>query len=147
MNPTGASLSEHATAMRNRKNILFVEDDVAIRDVVRLMLEHEGYSVSLLQSGDALLTDDFPLPDLVILDKQLPGVDGLDICRFLKKGERTCHLPVLMLSASPQIAQMAQDACADGCLEKPFRMQEIRDEVARLTAPGYRSCDTTVLDS
>ena len=128
--------------MKRKKRILFVDDDAAIRDAVQIMLEHEGYSVALLESGNSLLTEDFPLPDLFILDKQLLGVDGLDICRFLKKEKRTLHLPILMLSASPQITRLAKEACADGSLEKPFRMLELRQEVARLTAPGFDVCKT-----
>lgn len=128
--------------MKTGKRILFVDDDAAIQDAVQIMLEHEGYSVSLLGSGDSLLTEAFSLPDLFILDKQLPGVDGLDICRFLKREKRTQHLPVLILSASPQIARLAKEACADSSLEKPFHMQELRQEVARLTAPGFQVCKT-----
>jgi DNA-binding response OmpR family regulator len=116
----------------NPKHILFVDDDPAIQDAVRMMLEHVGYTVTLMNDGDALLETGFTHPDLFILDKQLPGVDGLDICRHLKTQSVTAHIPVLILSASPQIRIQAKEACADSVLEKPFQMQALRKEVAQL---------------
>lgn len=110
-----------------RKRITIVDDDEAIRDAVRLMLERRGYAVALLSNGESLLQGSFEVPDLFILDKQLPGVDGLDLCRYLKGQARTRSTPVLMLSASPQIRHQLRDACADGFLEKPFRMQALRE--------------------
>ncbi len=114
------------------KRILFVDDDPAIQDAVRIMLERVGYDVTVLDTGNSLLEEGCIYPDLFILDKQLPGVDGLDICRYLKSRNETKHLPVLILSASPQIARQAADACADALLEKPFKMQELRKTVKNL---------------
>lgn len=118
--------------MTKGKQIIFVDDDPAIQDVVRLMLEAIGYEITVLSTGASLLNDSFSQPDLFILDNQLPGVSGLDICRHLKKQPDTKHIPVLILSASPQIVQQAKEACADGLIEKPFRMQDLRNEVKRL---------------
>jgi CheY-like chemotaxis protein len=72
------------------------------------------------------------LPDLFILDKQLAGVDGLDVCRFLKNNETTRHIPVLMMSASPSIMSLASEYGCDGAIEKPFSIKRIKQEVADL---------------
>lgn len=118
--------------MEPSKHIIIVDDDAAILDAVRLMLERKGYRVTTYGSGEPLLTGTFESPDLIILDKQLPGVDGLDICRYLKGQESTRDVSVLMLSASPQISRQAKAACADGYLEKPFKMQALRELVSEL---------------
>ena len=120
--------------MEEQKRITVVDDDRAIQDAVQLMLERRGYLVTIFSDGEPLLAGNFICPSLFILDKQLPGVDGLDICRYLKAQEDTKDIPVLMLSASPQIAMQAKAACADDFLEKPFKMQALREVVARLTA-------------
>jgi DNA-binding response OmpR family regulator len=114
------------------KRIILVEDDASIQDTVQLILESAGYEVSIFFNGEQILKDDFVLPDLFILDKQLRGVDGLDICRHLKGKLATMHIPVVMLSANPMIIQMAKDAGADFAIEKPFRMKELKMAMDRL---------------
>lgn len=71
--------------------------------------------------------------DLFILDKQLPDMDGIALCRLLKLDHRTKHIPVLMLSANPQIKELAQAAGADDVLEKPFEIKDFLSIIARLT--------------
>jgi len=66
------------------------------------------------------------------LDKQLPGVDGLDICRYLKSQSISKHVPIIVLSASPQMDRPAMAAGASGFLEKPFKRQDLLDMVRRL---------------
>ena len=115
------------------KKIIIAEDDPAIRDTCRMILERAGYHVTMLSNGDTLLNGHYEIPDIFVLDKQLSGVDGLDICRYLKQQETTRHIPVIMLSASPQISRLAELAGASGWLEKPFKMQALRDMVAKHT--------------
>lgn len=118
--------------MEVSKVIIVVDDDPAIQDALRIMLERKGYRIITFSSGHPLLAGDHELPQLFIIDKQLPGVDGLDLCRYLKAQDRTKDLPVLILSASPQVGPQAIAAGATAFLEKPFRMQELRDLVERL---------------
>ena len=66
------------------KRIIIVDDDPAIQDAFRLILERTDYSVTVYSNGQALLEGNFTLPDLVILDKQLSGADGLAVCRALR---------------------------------------------------------------
>jgi len=116
--------------MEGKKHIIITDDDPGIQDAARLIFERAGYMVTVFTNGEPLLNNAFELPDIFILDKQLSGVDGLDICRFLKQQDLTKHIPVIMLSASPHIGGLSRLAGADGFLEKPFKMRELRDIVA-----------------
>jgi CheY-like chemotaxis protein len=71
------------------------------------------------------MRNDFELPDLFIIDKQLSGVDGLELCRFLKMQETTRNIPVIIISASPYISTQAINAGADEFVEKPFKIKEL----------------------
>jgi len=71
---------------------------------------------------------------LYILDTQLIGTDGLEICRFLKSNDRTKNRPVIILTASPNIKNLATLAGADAVLEKPFKIKDLRALVGRLVS-------------
>jgi CheY-like chemotaxis protein len=114
------------------KTIIFADDDPTVLDVVTLILEDE-YRVVVYPSGDKLLTNEFEKPDLFLLDKQLSGTDGLEICRFLKGQPATRDIPVIMISAVPNIAGMAKAAGADDYIEKPFPIRQLRQLIATYT--------------
>lgn len=118
--------------MDHQKVIIVVEDDLSVQEAIELILDPKGYRVIFHNDGEQLVDAEFETPDLFIIDKQLPGVDGLDLCRMLKGRERTRHLPVIVLSASPQAGASAKEAGADAFLEKPFKMQVLRTLVAEL---------------
>ena len=113
------------------KRIIIVEDDSSVLDPMTIILRNAGYSVTGFFDGSLILANDYTWPDLFIIDKQLHGVDGLDICRHLKSQEVTKNIPVIMVSANPNIINLAMDAMADDAIEKPFRMKELSDIVAR----------------
>lgn len=119
------------------KQIIIAEDDPGMRDIFKLILERSGYNVTIYTNGELLMKGEFELPDLFILDKQLSGTDGLDICRFLKTQELTKHIPVLITSASPYIAQFAQEAGADNFIEKPFKMKELVNLVENILNKSF----------
>jgi DNA-binding response OmpR family regulator len=107
------------------KRIIFADDDPTIQDVVNLILEDE-YEVEIFSDGERLLANDFSAPNLFLLDRQLPGSDGLNICKHLKNQPSTRHIPVVILSATPNIIKLAREAGADNVLEKPFLISELR---------------------
>src|ERR671919_508841 len=118
--------------------ILVVDDEPAVRDALRRALELEGYDVELAADGaEALaLLEDGSEPDAVLLDVLMPGVDGLEVCRRLRRsGSR---LPLLMLTARTEVSDRVSglDAGADDYLAKPFALQEL---FARLRALLRRS--------
>jgi DNA-binding response OmpR family regulator len=122
-----------------KERILVVEDDPAILDVLRLILEEGGYAVETVADGETLR--DFPNgpPDLLLLDIWLSGWDGREICRSLKGREETKNLPIVICSASRDGEKMAREAGADGFLAKPFDLDDLLATVARQLSEHARS--------
>ena len=112
------------------KKIMIADDDTGIIDAVVMMLEFEGYTVSSTVNGATILELKNNYPDLLLLDVQMPGLDGREICRKLKQKEDTRNIPVILVSASTNLQKSAQDAGADDYLEKPFNMHELLEKVA-----------------
>jgi two-component system response regulator MprA len=112
--------------------LLVVDDDRALRDVLRRALSLSGYDMHMASSGaEALAAVAGTIPDAVVLDVGLPDIDGLEVCRLLRReGNR---VPVLMLTARDAIADRIDglDAGADDYLVKPFDIDELK---ARLRA-------------
>src|SRR6516162_8387536 len=112
--------------------LLVVDDDRALRDVLRRALSLAGYEVRLTESGAGALSEiSSSLPDAVVLDVGLPDIDGLEVCRLLRsEGNR---VPVLMLTARDAVSDRIDglDAGADDYLVKPFDVDELK---ARLRA-------------
>lgn len=107
-------------------HVLVVEDDPAVRDVVRRYLERDGHRVSTAADGEAgLMLARATPPDLVVLDLMLGGIDGVEVCRRLRAED--AHLPVVMLTAladeDHRIAGLSVGA--DDYVTKPFSVKEL----------------------
>jgi CheY-like chemotaxis protein len=113
------------------KKIIFVDDDPSIQVIAKLIFEKAGYEITVFPTGTPLLKNGYELPDVIILDKELPDRDGLEICRELKSQKKTKDIPVIMLSAYPNIKSMAESAGAEEGIEKPFSLKDIREVVAK----------------
>ncbi len=114
--------------------ILVVDDERAVRESLRRALELEGYEIELAEDGAdalALLQAGNGQPDAVILDVLMPGVDGLEVCRRLRRSGN--RVPVLMLTARDAVENRVAglDAGADDYVAKPFALEEL---VARVRA-------------
>ena len=116
------------------KQIIIADDDAGLRDIFRLILNRAGYSVTLFSNGESILNNEFVPPDLFILDKQLSGMDGFDICRFLKQQDATKNIPVIMISASAYIKEKVEEAGADDFIEKPFRTKTLIEMMEKYLA-------------
>lgn len=107
------------------ERILVVEDEPALRDTLEWNLRREGYEVNSAADGIAgLRTAREWKPDLLILDLMLPGMDGLEVCRQLRKD---ANLPILMLTAreSETDRVVGLEVGADDYITKPFHMREL----------------------
>ena len=120
--------------------ILVVDDERAVRESLRRALELESYEIELAADGNEALyrLKSDAQPDAVILDVLMPGVDGLEVCRTIRRsGSR---VPVLMLTARTQVEDRVEglDAGADDYVTKPFALEEL---LARLRALLRRTAD------
>jgi DNA-binding response OmpR family regulator len=113
-------------------HILVVEDDAAISRVLKLELEHEGYTVDVAADGLSGLERALKEPDLVILDLMLPRMDGMEVCRRVRAKSR---VPIIMLTARDMVPDRVSglDSGADDYVTKPFSTDELLARVrARL---------------
>jgi len=115
---------------------MIIEDDPAILDVLGILFTRAGYETALYPNGNFLLREKFTVPDLFIIDKQLAGIDGLEICRHLKNTAATKHIPVVILSATPHLGTQVKMAGADAFLEKPFSNSYLLQLAATLLKGG-----------
>lgn len=105
------------------EHILVVDDEEDILELVEYNLARQGFRVSTAASGEeAVAAARSQLPDLVVLDLMLPGVDGLDVCRILKNDPLTADVPIIMLTAKTQEADVVTglEVGADDYVTKPF---------------------------
>jgi DNA-binding response OmpR family regulator len=114
-----------------KKRITIVEDDADILFAVAAILSNATYEVTALTSGQTILHGNYIRTDLFIIDKRMPDMDGLDICRYLRSTPENHDVPVIIISASPKFELLAKEAGANGFLSKPFQMKALLDIVAR----------------
>ena len=120
-----------ADSEQNGGRVLIVEDDEEIADVLRRSLRNEGYEVRTSPDGvEALEVADAFVPDIVVLDLGLPGMDGVEVCRRLRADS---DVPILMLTARAETEDRVGglDSGADDYLVKPFERKEL---LARIRA-------------
>jgi len=106
-----------------KENILVVDDEADILQLVQYNLAKDGYRVSCTDSGEAALkTATTHLPDLIILDLMLPGLDGLEVCKRLRADSKTQNVPIIMLTAKGEEADIVTglELGADDYITKPF---------------------------
>ena len=119
--------------------VLVTDDDRAVREALERALQLAGYEVELASDGDsALAAIDRRTPDAVVLDIMMPGLDGLDVTRRLRRGGN--RVPVLLLTARDAVGDRVEglDAGADDYLPKPFALDEL---LARIRALLRRSLE------
>jgi len=117
-----------------QKKVLVVDDEKDIVDLIAYNLEKEGFATLRAYDGEAALDlAKAKKPDLIILDLMLPGVRGLDVCRFIRKNPDTETLPIIMLTArSDQTDKLlGLEIGADDYITKPFNVREL---IARVRA-------------
>ncbi|MEO8771501.1 MAG: response regulator [Ferruginibacter sp.] len=117
----------------NKKNtILIVDDDDSIIKIVSLILANAGYDIITDNNGDLHFLQTNIYPDLILLDNQLGSKSGADICRQLKTNQLTKHIPVMLVSATEGLPEIATYACADDFLPKPFDVDTLLQKVDSL---------------
>jgi DNA-binding response OmpR family regulator len=118
-----------------RPLVLVADDDEDILTLVAFRLERAGCEVITARSGDeALKLAIEQTPDLAVLDVMMPGLDGYGVTRELRRTDKTTEMPVILLTARTEDADVARGvaAGADDYVKKPFDAQDLRDRVRRL---------------
>ncbi len=101
--------------------ILVVDDDIDILTVVGLILNRHNFSVLAISRWEQLFDSiDTFFPDLILLDVDLSGADGCDICRQLKRSKKNSQIPIILFSASSRLAEDSTECMSNGFVSKPF---------------------------
>ena len=128
--------------------VLVVDDARVIRDLLSDLLEEEGYQVILASNGnEALGLAEKENPQAILLDINMPGINGVEVCKRLREGESTRSVPIIMMTALRDHKTKAFEARADDFVNKPFdpgdllvrvksilRVGHLTDPVERMTA-------------
>jgi len=126
--------------------ILIVEDEHKIANSIKKGLEQELFAADVVYNGDEgydlAVSEDY---DLIILDRLLPGMDGITICTSLR--DKHIHTPILLLTAKGQVADKVEglNAGADDYLAKPFAFEELLARVKALTRRPHRTLGTKIV--
>jgi CheY-like chemotaxis protein len=117
--------------MENKKPRIFIgDDDEDIIEILGIILRSEGYDVYTTTNAEELFSPSLQLPDLILLDVFMLGIDGEDICRRAKKNEQTRDIPLLFLSANTNLDQLCKHNNADGYITKPFEIEHLLKKIA-----------------
>lgn len=122
-------------ARRRPRRLLIVDDDPAIRLVLTINFEYEGYEVSIAGDGDeAIMVAKAVHPDIMILDVMMPCSDGFSVLRTLRSSPQTDDIPIVMLSAkaSDEEVDTGRQSGADSYMTKPFEVDEMISLVDRI---------------
>jgi two-component system, OmpR family, alkaline phosphatase synthesis response regulator PhoP len=105
-----------------KEKILVVDDEEDILELIKYILLNEGYRVDCVPSGEEGLLKAAENPDLILLDLMLPGLDGLDVCRELKTNPATRQIPIIMITAKGEDADIVRglELGAEDYITKPF---------------------------
>jgi DNA-binding response OmpR family regulator len=126
----------------DRPKVLFVDDDEVIHTLMRYCLDGEPYTVlDALDGQRGLEIADQEMPDLILLDVMMPGLDGMAVLRRLKAQGRTRHIPVIMFTALKQELQISEflDAGAIDHIAKPFSAMVLRARVRAVLRDRHQS--------
>jgi len=134
-------LSQEPSLIKMKEKILIVEDEKDIIKMIEYNLKKEGFRVIDARDGEGAL--DLAVrehPDLILLDLMLPGMNGLEVCKALKKESKTASIPIIMLTAKSQESDkvVGLELGADDYVTKPFSPREL---IARIKAVIRRATD------
>jgi DNA-binding response OmpR family regulator len=121
--PAPPPLSEADT----RRRVLLIEDDADIAEAIGYQMEKAGLSVRVARTGEEGLEAVRKGVDLVLLDLNLPGMDGLEVCRMIRRQQTTAHLPIIIVSARADEVDrvLGLEMGADDYVVKPFSLKEL----------------------
>jgi DNA-binding response OmpR family regulator len=149
MSEPRATASAPAISPDTRRRVLLIEDDIDIAEAISYQLEKVGLQVRISRTGEEGLEASRKGVDLVLLDLNLPGMDGLEVCRMLRRQSATAHVPLIIVSARADEVDrvLGLEMGADDYVVKPFSLKELaarcrvalrRADSGGVPATGYR---------
>jgi len=116
-----------AAATDNRRRAVLIEDDPDIAEAITYHLEKVGLAVKVARSGEEGLELSRRGADLILLDLNLPGMDGLEVCRLIRRQSSTAHVPIIIISARAEEMDrvLGLEMGADDYVVKPFSLKEL----------------------
>ncbi len=123
--------AELTAAPDSRKRVVLIEDEADIAEAISYQLEKTGLQVRVARTGEEGLAAVRRGADLVLLDLNLPGMDGLEICRMIRRQESTAHVPIIIVSARAEEVDrvLGLEMGADDYVVKPFSLKELAARV------------------
>src|ERR1035437_1776309 len=115
------------------KQILIIEDNEDILQVMETVLTYNEFEVTGIEGTDDIFeTIEQYKPDLIITDYLMNGLNGGKICQLIKSNKDTCHLPVMLISAFPELVRTFGNFGFDAFINKPFDIGELLDKIDQL---------------
>jgi DNA-binding response OmpR family regulator len=112
------------------KKIIVAEDNSDMLFILDTVLKEEGYNVEAIPNGVAIVNEsNREWPDLFILDKDMPYIDGIALAKFLKVKKETKDIPIIMISAYHRLKVKAKEAGIDAFIEKPFELAFLKKTI------------------
>ncbi|MBT1703426.1 response regulator [Chryseosolibacter indicus] len=107
------------------KKILVAEDNSDSLIILQNILTSAGYKVEAISAGYNIVENRLDLPDLFILDKNMPTIDGLALCKYLRLKPETNKIPIILISGNQDLEVKAKEAGANEFLSKPFSVTQL----------------------
>jgi DNA-binding response OmpR family regulator len=118
--------------------VLVVDDDSNIREVLHTFFTLKGYQVILAANGEqALELAESEMPKVILLDINMPGIDGTETCKRLRADEKTRLIPIILITAYGATRTEASDAGADDIIYKPFDMKDLSIRLKSVIRVGH----------
>ena len=116
------------------RKILVVDDDKDFLNVAKMFLEGKGNTVSTAENGtEAVITAKKENPDIILLDVIMPGKNGFEVCRELKKNKSTKNIKIVIVSGNIPEIEKGFDYGADDCVVKPLDWNKLDDKIMEMT--------------
>jgi DNA-binding response OmpR family regulator len=110
-------------------SVYIAEHDTALRTSLASALTRHGFDIHFFDSGYPIVSMMDNWPDVFLIEIQLPGINGLEVCKWLKSHENSCHIPVILLSSDPYLKILAASTHADDYIETPVDARHLLDHI------------------
>ncbi|MFZ6010704.1 MAG: response regulator [Bacteroidota bacterium] len=114
-----------------KKKVTIIDDDDDLRGLLSAALVQFGFEPDCYATADNIIKQNYRQTDLFLIDIDLSGISGLELCKHLKSQSATKDIPVIIISANPEIRALAEAVCAEGSLPKPFSQFQLKESISK----------------